>query len=265
MSRRSSFRPSCDRAHLDWPPSSSWSLHARGWGATRVPPFVSGLVGASGLPRVRSFLGPRPRSDVGRAFAENSALLGLRPASVGRSRQARRAASRVNRCREAPSPASLVHPLNARAARASRVGFGPRQSGVALDVIALMDALGSKRAVVTGFDWGSRAQRRRGAMARALQGDRCRERVADHQPRGESAALAVCGRAGVVVRVLLRDGARPRGVREVWTRLQQAHLEVRVAGNGTCPRLPSPVTSTARLGTKRPTGTSCRAGTRTGS
>src|SRR5437879_3187354 len=49
-----------------------------------------------------------------------------------------------------------------------------QQSAVALDIIALMDALQIKRAVVAGFDWGSRTA----AVLAALWPERCKALVA---------------------------------------------------------------------------------------
>src|SRR5207253_8133705 len=49
-----------------------------------------------------------------------------------------------------------------------------QQSAVALDIIALMDALQIKKAVVAGFDWGSRTA----AVLAALWPERCKALVA---------------------------------------------------------------------------------------
>ena len=49
-----------------------------------------------------------------------------------------------------------------------------QQSAVALDIIALMDALRIKRAIVAGFDWGSRTA----AIIAALWPERCKALVA---------------------------------------------------------------------------------------
>ena len=44
------------------------------------------------------------------------------------------------------------------------------QAALAVDAVALMDALGIETAVVAGFDWGARTRRRRRrALARTLQ------------------------------------------------------------------------------------------------
>ena len=66
-----------------------------------------------------------------------------------------------------------------------------QQSAVALDIIALMDALKIEKAVIGGFRLGrADGQHHRGAVAGALQGDGLRERLPDRQPRGEQDAVA---------------------------------------------------------------------------
>ena len=56
-------------------------------------------------------------------------------------------------------------------------------SAVALDIIALMDALKIQKAIIGGFDWGAPDGRHhRGAVAGALQGPRLGERLSDRQP-----------------------------------------------------------------------------------
>ena len=58
-----------------------------------------------------------------------------------------------------------------------------QQSVVAVDIIALMDALKIEKATIGGFDWGGADGRHhRGAVARALQGAGLRERLSDRQP-----------------------------------------------------------------------------------
>jgi hypothetical protein len=57
-----------------------------------------------------------------------------------------------------------------------------QQSVVALDIIALMDALKIEKAIVGGFDWGARTACIMPALwPRALQGHRLREWLSDHQ------------------------------------------------------------------------------------
>ena len=91
-----------------------------------------------------------------------------------------------------------------------------QQSVIAVDIIALMDALKIEQAVLGGFDWGARAgQRRRGALARALQGHGFREWPPDRQPRSQQDAVAADGRARMVVPVLFRHGTRPGRLRRL--------------------------------------------------
>ena len=69
-----------------------------------------------------------------------------------------------------------------------------QQSVVAVDTIALMDALKIEKAIIGGFDWGARTRRhRRGAVAGALQGAGLRERLSDRQPGSRQAAVAAKG------------------------------------------------------------------------
>ncbi len=99
------------------------------------------------------------------------------------------------------------------------------QAALAVDVIALMDALGIETAIVAGFDWGARTRRhRRGAVARALRRPRLGERISDRQPGSRPGAAAAGGRAAVVVPVLLRHRARSGRLRQVPARLRQADL-----------------------------------------
>jgi pimeloyl-ACP methyl ester carboxylesterase len=58
--------------------------------------------------------------------------------------------------------------------RSSRTARNAQQSAVALDVISLMDALGIERAILGGFDWGSRTA----AVVAALWPQRCKGLVA---------------------------------------------------------------------------------------
>ena len=104
-----------------------------------------------------------------------------------------------------------------RSADTSRNG---QQSAVALDIIALMDALNIPKAVIGGFDWGSRTA---GIIA-ALW----RQRLPDHQSGGQPQAAAARSRTRMVVPVLLRHRARRRWLPAEHPRLQQAHLENRL-------------------------------------
>ena len=90
------------------------------------------------------------------------------------------------------------------------------QAALALDAIALMDALGIETAVRRWVRLGSAKRRhRRCALAGPLQRARLRERLPDREPGSRRAAPAARGRAAVVVPVLLRDRARPGRLREV--------------------------------------------------
>lgn len=73
-----------------------------------------------------------------------------------------------------------------------------QQAVVALDIIALMDALKIDKAVLAGYDWGARTE----------------------------------GRARLVVPVLLCHRARPGGLRGKPARIRQSHLEGQLAEVG---------------------------------
>ena len=82
-------------------------------------------------------------------------------------------------------------------------------SVVALDIVALMDALKIQKAVIGGFDWGART----GDINAALWPERCkrpglRERLSDRQPGVRRSPAAAGGRVRVVVSVLLRHASR---------------------------------------------------------
>ena len=89
-------------------------------------------------------------------------------------------------------------------------------AALAVDIIALMDALDIKKAIVAGFDWGARTA----DIIAALWPERCSALVSvsgyliASQAAGKRAAAAG-GRAAMVVSVLFRDRARPRRLREV--------------------------------------------------
>ncbi len=58
-----------------------------------------------------------------------------------------------------------------------------QQAVVALDIIALMDALKIEKAILAGYDWGARTANIIAApVAGALQGHGLRERISDQQP-----------------------------------------------------------------------------------
>ena len=100
-----------------------------------------------------------------------------------------------------------------------------QQSVVAADIIALMDALKIQKAIVAGFDWGARTA----DIVAALWPERCKALVsvsgyligsqeANKVPLPPKAELAL------VVPVLFRHRARPRGLRQVPARLREADL-----------------------------------------
>ena len=83
-------------------------------------------------------------------------------------------------------------------------------SAVAVDIIALMDALKIEKATLAGFDWGARTAN----IIAALWPERCkahgvRERLSDRQPGSRQDAVAAQGRAPMVVPVLFRHRTRP--------------------------------------------------------
>jgi pimeloyl-ACP methyl ester carboxylesterase len=57
-----------------------------------------------------------------------------------------------------------------------------QQAALAADTIALMDALAIDKAIVAGFDWGSRTANIVSALWPAAT-DRVRQRISDRQPR----------------------------------------------------------------------------------
>jgi len=100
---------------------------------------------------------------------------------------------------------------------------------VALDIIALMDALNIPKAVIGGFDWGSRTA---GIIA-ALWPERCKALVAVSGYLITNLAanlkpLPPEAEHGWWVPVLLRHRARRRWLPAEHPRLQQAHLENRL-------------------------------------
>jgi len=105
-----------------------------------------------------------------------------------------------------------------------------QQSVIAVDVIALMDALRIEKAIVAGCDWGARTAN----IVAALWPERCKsprlgKRLPDRQPRREQDAPATESGARMVVSVLLRHGTRPRRLRGVSAGFCEAHLGARVA------------------------------------
>src|SRR4051812_8113415 len=158
--------------------------------------------------------------------------------------------------RHPPARLALRHPQLCR--RRSRIGIGGLPGGDPVSARIWHDALSLQQDIPECSTGGGRSRRhrldgrfeaeerdrrrlrlggpdrrdRRDALAGTLQGTRGRERLFDHQPDGKPAAVAAVGRIGVVVSVLLLDGARRDRVREIPPRLQQAHLEERFAEMG---------------------------------
>ena len=112
-------------------------------------------------------------------------------------------------------------------------------SAVAVDMIALMDALNIEKATIAGYDWGARTAN----IVAALWPERCkahgvRERLSDRQPGSRQDAIAAEGRARMVVSVLFRHRTRPVGLREISARISQSSSgsSRRRSGPSTTPR-----------------------------
>ena len=91
-----------------------------------------------------------------------------------------------------------------------------QQAALAVDAVALLDALRIDNAVVAGFDWGARTAN----VLAALWPHRCTahrrgERLSHRQPGRQPAAVAATGGAGVVVSVLLRHRTRSSWIRQI--------------------------------------------------
>ena len=118
-----------------------------------------------------------------------------------------------------------------------------QQSVVALDVIALMDALKIEKAILAGFDWGARIGRHhRGAVAGALQGAGLGERLSDRQPGSRQDAAAAGGRTAMVVPILFRHRTRPGRLRQIPARLlpSSSGRSLRRSGTSMTPRSIAP-------------------------
>ena len=108
-----------------------------------------------------------------------------------------------------------------------------QQSVVALDIIALMDALRIEKAILAGFDWGARTA----DIIAAIFPERCKALVSvsgyliGSQQAGK-VPLPPKAELAMVVPVLLCHGTRPGRLREVPARLCQAHLAARFATMG---------------------------------
>ena len=106
-------------------------------------------------------------------------------------------------------------------------------SAVAVDVIALMDALKIEKATVAGCDWGARTAN----IMAALWPERCKAMVSvsgyliGSQEAGKM-PLPPKAELRVVVPILFRHRARPRRLRQIPARLFEAHLADRFAEVG---------------------------------
>ena len=105
-----------------------------------------------------------------------------------------------------------------------------QQSVVAVDIIALMDALKIEKAIIAGFDWGARTA----DIIAALWPERCKAMVsvsgyligsqeAGKMPLPPKAELAM------VVPILFCHGTRPGRLRQIPARFCEAHLAARFA------------------------------------
>ena len=100
-----------------------------------------------------------------------------------------------------------------------------QQAALALDVIALMDALEIERAILAGFDWGARTA----DIVAALWPERCKGLVSvsgyliGSQEAGK-VPLPPEAELPMVVPVLLRHRTRPGRLRQIPARLREAHL-----------------------------------------
>jgi pimeloyl-ACP methyl ester carboxylesterase len=105
-----------------------------------------------------------------------------------------------------------------------------QQSVVAVDAIALMDALKIEKAILGGFDWGARTVN----IMAALWPERCKAMVSvsgyliGNQESGKMPLPPGRG-APMVVPILLCHRARPGWLRQIPARLLEAHLADRFA------------------------------------
>ena len=114
------------------------------------------------------------------------------------------------------------------------------QAALALDAVALMDALGIGTAVVAGFDWGARSA----DIVAAMWPERVSGLVSVSgyligSQAGGQGAVAPGGRASVVVPVLLRHRERACRIRQVPPRVREAHLAAGVSTSGISMTRPS--------------------------
>ena len=105
-----------------------------------------------------------------------------------------------------------------------------QQSVFADDMIALLDALGLKQAIVAGCDWGARTACILAALWPArFPRSRFGQRLSDRQPaRQQQAARSQSGTV-VVVSILLFDGTRSNRLRSKQERFCQTNLATRFA------------------------------------
>ncbi len=114
--------------------------------------------------------------------------------------------------------------------RSSETVRNGQQAVVAVDIVALMDALKIQKAILGGFDWGARTAN----IIAALWPERCKAMVSvsgyliGSQEAGKM-PLPPTGGAAMVVPVLFRDRARPGRLRQIPARFRQADLAARLA------------------------------------
>ncbi len=108
-----------------------------------------------------------------------------------------------------------------------------QQSVVAVDIIALMDALKIQKAIVAGFDWGARTA----DILAAVWPERCKALVSVSgyligSPAANETPLPPKAEPRMVVSVLFRHRPRPCRVRQVSPRFCKTHLATRLAEMG---------------------------------
>ena len=115
-----------------------------------------------------------------------------------------------------------------------------QQAALAVDVIALMDALGIESAVIGGFDWGARTAN----VVAALWPERCKahgvgERLPDRQPGGQQGTVAAAGELSWWYQFYFATERGRAGYDAVPARLRQAHLAHARRRSGTSTTPPS--------------------------
>ena len=108
-----------------------------------------------------------------------------------------------------------------------------QQSAVAVDIIALMDALKIEKAIIAGCDWGARTAN----IIAALWPERCKAMVSVSGyliGSQEAGKMPLPPKAELEwwYQYLFRHGARPRRLREIPARVCKAHLADRFAEVG---------------------------------